>query len=69
MKFSPLTEDKTEEITTELRVIVEVLDRKKIVEKGALLYLLNGLTNAKGYLDHLSRFFSKELEIHERSEG
>lgn len=69
MKFSPLTEDKTEEIITELRVIVEVLDRKKIVEKGALLCMLNGLTNAKGYLDHLGRFFSKELEIHKRSEG
>ena len=67
MKFGPLTEDVTEAIVTELRVIVEVLDRKSVVEKGALLFALERLASRSNGLEHLSKFLSKELEIHKRA--
>ena len=66
-KFSPLTQDKREEILTELRVIIEVLDRKGIVDKGALLLLLNSLRRTRNYLSYLGKFLDKELEIHKRA--
>jgi hypothetical protein len=68
-KFSPLTQDKREEILTELRVIIEVLDRKGIVDKGALLLLLNSLVRTRDHLGHLAKFLDKELEIHKRAGG
>ena len=67
MKFGPLTEDATEEIVTELRVIVEVLDRKRVVEKGALLFALERLASRSKCLEHLSKFLGKELDIHKRA--
>ncbi len=67
MKFGPLTEDVTEAIVTELRVIVEVLDRKSVVEKGALLFALERLASRSNNLEHLGKFLGKELEIHRRA--
>ncbi len=66
MKFGSLPANATEEITTELRVIVEVLDRKRVVEKGALLFALERLASRSNCLEHLSKFLEKELEIHKR---
>jgi hypothetical protein len=67
MKFGPLTQDVAEAIVTELRVIVEVLDRKGVVEKGALLFALERLASRSNGLEHLSKFLGKELEIHRRA--
>lgn len=66
MKFASLPGSETEEIITELRVTVEVLDRKRVVEKGALLFALERLTSRSNCLEHLSKFLNKELEIHKR---
>jgi len=67
MKFGPLTQDVAEAIVTELRVIVEVLDRKGVVEKGALLFALERLASRSNGLEQLSKFLGKELEIHRRA--
>jgi hypothetical protein len=66
MKLGSLPVNATEEIITELRVIVEVLDRKRVVEKGALLFALERLASRSNCLEHLSKFLAKELEIHKR---
>ena len=67
-EFSNLTEDTIDEFIAELRVIIEALDRKGIVDKEVLLTMLESFTLTKMYLDQLSNFFTTELEIHKRVE-
>jgi len=64
--FSKPTEDARDEVISELRVIIEALDRRGAVDKGTLLTMLTGFTMACS-LDQLSKFFTRELEIHKKS--
>ena len=67
-EFSNFTEDTIDDFIAELRVIIEALDRKGIVDKEVLLTMLESFTLTKMYLDQLSNFFTTELEIHKRVE-
>src|SRR5437588_13019358 len=67
-EFSNLTEDTIDKFIAELRVIIEALDRKGIVDKEVLLVMLESFTFTKTHLDRLSNFFTTELEIHKRVE-
>ncbi len=65
---SKLKEDTIDEFIAELRVIIEALDRKEIVDKEVLLSMLKSFTVTKRYLDQLNTFFARELEIQEKVE-
>jgi len=64
--FSKSTEDARDEAISELRVIIEALDRRGAVDKGTLLVMLTSLATACS-LHQLSKFFTRELEIHTKS--
>ncbi len=64
--FDKPTENARDEVISELRVIIEALDRRGAVGKGTLLTMLTSFATACS-LDQLSKFFTRELEIHKKS--
>jgi hypothetical protein len=68
-KFNKPGEDMQDSVIDELRVNIEALDRKGRIDKGTLLTMLKSLTITNPYLDELTNFFARELEIYKKSKG
>ncbi len=68
-RFDKRGEDTRDRVIDELRVNIEALDRKGRIDKGTLLTMLKSLTITNPYLDEITHFFARELEIHKKSKG
>lgn len=68
-RFDKRGEDRHDEVIDELRVSIEALDRKGRIDKGTLLTMLKSLTMTNPYMDELTNFFVRELEIYKKSKG
>ncbi len=68
-KFNKPGEDMQDRAIDELRVNIEAFDRKGKIDKGTLLTMLKSLTMTSPYLDEITNFFARELEIHKKSKG
>jgi len=68
-RFDKRGEDTQDTVIDELRVNIEVLDRKGRIDKGTLLTMLKSITMTDPYMDELTNFFVRELEIYKKSKG
>jgi hypothetical protein len=68
-KFNKPGEDMQDSVIDELRVNIEAFDRKGKIDKGTLLTMLKSLSMTSPYLDEITNFFARELEIYKKSKG
>ncbi len=62
-EYSQRETDATREVIARLRVVIETLDRHRMVDKETLLAMLQSFTVTKTSLAHLSAFCAQELEV------